>query len=289
MTTTRPGTPPARTGAAGARLEPAVLAREVAILVEAAFAEVGRLQDAAAAVLDAVASPAVGDLAALEAPVRAVLREPGGLAVGAGFVAAPGLLRDAPYWLHWWTVEAPGGEPEPLVVETDEGADAFRDYSVLPWFAVPVASGARHLTGPYVDYVCTDEYSLTLTAPVTGRHGVAGVVGLDVYVRHLERRLAPRLVLAARTADAAVALVNAQGRVVCGSSADLVTGALVRDVPMARLWAAGDDGDDGEAGDGGDGPAGLPGVRLHRCPGVPLGILVREQRAARLPRAQRRA
>jgi hypothetical protein len=246
-----------------------VLAQEVGALVEGVFAAVAALRDAVRQVLGR-GPAATADLAVLDAPVQALLRDPGGLVVGAGYVAAPAVLDDAPYWLQWWTVDAPGGAPAVLVVETDERAEGFRDYTALPWYAVPAATGARHVTGPYVDYLCTDEYSLTFTMPVVAGRGFAGVVGADVYVRHLERLLVPRMREAARSEGGRVALVNAQGRVVCGSSPDLVTGGLVRDVPLGGLWprTASTPAPPVPA------PA-VPGVRLHPCPGAPLGVLVR--------------
>ncbi len=254
------------------------LAADIGDLVEGVFATVARLHDAVQPLLAGgplpAGRPAVADLEVLAAPVHDVLADPQGLVVGAGYVAAPGVLADASYWLQWWTVEAPGGRPDVLDVETREDAEGFRDYTALPWFAVPAATGRRHVTGPYVDYLCTDEYSLTFTRPVASSRGFAGVVGADVYVRHLERLLVPRMREAARVLGARIALVNAQGRVVCGSSADLVTGALVRDVPLGELWAHSTAHSTARGGPGVPAPA-VPGVRLHPCAGLPLGVLVR--------------
>ncbi|TFD48627.1 hypothetical protein E3T46_14390 [Cryobacterium sp. Hh11] len=43
------------------------------------------------------------------------------------------------------------------------------------------AAGRRHVTGPYVDYLCTDEYTLTLTLPVyRGGTELIAVVGRPV-------------------------------------------------------------------------------------------------------------
>ena len=39
----------------------------------------------------------------------------------------------------------------------------------------------RHLTGPYVDYVCTDDYTITITTPVRVAGRLVGVVGTDAY------------------------------------------------------------------------------------------------------------
>lgn len=241
------------------------LVRSVTDLAEGVFAHVEALADVLGGVFRTAPGGAVrvADLAPLEAPVRQLIGDTDGIVVGAGFVAAPRALVDAPFWLQWWTSDTPGGPVTPLVVETDERAEGFRDYTQLPWFAVPARTGGRHLTGPYVDYLCTDEYSLTFTAPVSGPRGLVGVAGADVYVRHVERRLLPGMRAVARTLPAAgtrapaVGLVNSDGRVVCGSTADLVTGALVRELRNAPA-----------------GPS-TPGTVLHPCPGTSLAVLVR--------------
>jgi hypothetical protein len=154
------------------------------------------------------------------------------LIVGAGYVAAPDALADAKYWLQWWSdYDIPRtGRPQRLQVELDPYGELFRDYTELPWFAVPAKTGVRHITGPYVDYLCTDEYTLTCTVPVRA-HGVfAGVVGADVYAHDFERITAPQL---ARI-DGPSALLNTSGRVVAASGSAHVTGDLVRQPEVLR-------------------------------------------------------
>jgi hypothetical protein len=191
------------------------------------------------------------------APLAAdLLRRPDGALVGAGYVAAPWALADAAYWLEWWTVDEPGGHPERLAVETDPAGDTFRDYTTLPWFAVPHATGRPHVTGPYVDYLCTDEYTLTFTLPVRAGGRFAGVVGADVYVRHVER-LAERWL---DGVDAPAAFVSHEGRVVVSTVPELMTGDLLRSLPVSRLWAG----------------AAVPGLSLTRCGDLPFALLVGE-------------
>jgi hypothetical protein len=188
---------------------------------------------------------------------------------GAGFVAAPEALRDSAYWLQWWTV-GDDGAIAALRVQTDPAADDFRDYTGLDWYAGPRDSGAPHLTGPYVDYLCTDEYTLTFTQPVVrpvrglGESvpaqrplHLAGVVGADRAVRAREHRVLPPM---ARVPQPTV-LVGHTGRVVTSSGTGWVTGDLVRDVPVAAWWR--------------DGAPGDAGWQLLRCRSVPLGVLVR--------------
>jgi hypothetical protein len=237
-------------------VEPDVVVDRLTGLGEAVFRDLDALS---AAVLPAFAGRGAGgprraDLD-IEHLATALLRQAGDGVVGAGFVAAPGALSDASHWLEWWTAGGPRGRRRTarLLVQVDTSADDFRDYTTLPWFAVPERTGRRHLTGPYVDYVCTDEYTLTFTAPV--RHGgrFLGVVGADVVVRWVEDQL--REPLLALPSPATV--VNAAGRVLTSTVPSLTSGDLVRQVP--GWWA------------GGTLP---PGCRLVRCAGLPLGVLV---------------
>lgn len=206
--------------------------------------QVDGLAETVEAILATTPQPACRDLAPLEAPSRGMLEQVDGAVAGAGFVSRPGLLSDAGYWLEWWTVGDDHHRAVRLVVETDQTADGFRDYTVLPWYDVPQRTGQPHVAGPYVDYLCSDEYMLTFTAPVLRAGAFAGVVGADVPVRHVERLVVPLL----RRLDVPAALVNAQGRVVAGNRPDLVVGHLLRDLDPSRL---------------------VP------CPGTPLGVALR--------------
>jgi hypothetical protein len=177
-------------------------------------------------------------------------------------VVAPGVLADAGHWMQWWSRDG-AGEPQRLRPELDPEEESFFDYTLLPWFAVPRDTGRRHVTGPYVDWLCTGEYTLTFTAPVSGTHPEQGrchlgVVGADIVAGWLERRLLPLL----HRVDGPAALVNAEGRVVVANRPAPVTGAVVRQVDVAALWA-----------DAAATPA-VAGAVLHRLPDLPLGVLV---------------
>lgn len=154
-----------------------------------------------------------------------------GSVIGAGFVAAPGFIVDAEWHLAWWLGDLNTfgvGRDAPRVRRLDAVEDptdaSFRDYTTLEWWRVPARTGERHITGPYVDYLCTDDYTLTLTAPVTRDGTMIGVVGADLYVEDVERELLPRL----GTVGAPITLVNASGRVVVSTDAHLATGSLLR-------------------------------------------------------------
>jgi hypothetical protein len=154
------------------------------------------------------------------------------LITGSGFVAAPGVLTDAEWHLAWWLRGA--GGPTRLATIDDPSDEQFRDYTALEWWRVPVRSGVRHLTGPYVDYVCTDDYTVTITTPVRVGEAIVGIVGADALVDRLERELLP--VLRAGSRD--TALVNASGRVVTATDAGREPGSILRLDGLSEALAA---------------------------------------------------
>ena len=111
-----------------------------------------------------------------------------------------------------------------LATIDDPSNDQFRDYTTLEWWRFPARTGARHLTGPYVDYVCTDDYTVTITTPVTVGGQLSGVVGMDVLVDRLERELLPLL----RAAGVPIAVVNASGRIVTSTDSRREPGSMLR-------------------------------------------------------------
>ena len=217
------------------------IAQRIAATIDPVFAVIeewrNRVEQALGADDDpraATFDPLVADLVASE------LERPGTLITGAGFVAAPGFLPDAPWHLAWWLsgaspfrVEQTGGGLRRLDAVSDPDAEAFRDYTTLEWWRVPARTGRRHLTGPYVDYLCTDDYTVTITTPVVVDREMAGLVGADVYVARLEQALLPVL----RAADRTCTIVNASGRIVASTDTHRATGALLRLEGLAEALA----------------------------------------------------
>jgi hypothetical protein len=174
-----------------------------------------------------------GDLAVIDDTVRAGLG-PDGIVFGGGFVAAVGLLEDARWWLEWFARDAED-RPQRLVVQTDPTAVGFYDYEHLPWYTVPRQTLLPHVTGPYVDYLCTDDYTLTFTEPVVVDGVFQGVAGCDVKVHVAERFLLPTL----RAASGRVAVVNEHGRILTSNSGRDVSGELIAaTATLRRLWDA---------------------------------------------------
>jgi hypothetical protein len=198
---------------------------------------VSRFAATTAAALGRSAVPGRADLVDLEPQVRAVLGRREELLHGGGFVAAPHVLADAPWWLEWFAWDA--GAVQRLVPETDPAGAHFFDYTLMPWYSGPRdhPDGPAVITGPYVDYLCTDDYTLTFTEPVAGPDGgFAGVAGVDVRVSAVEQRFLAAL----RAAPGPLALVNELGRVVVSNSAAMISGDLVTDLDVPDLAACGD-------------------------------------------------
>lgn len=137
--------------------------------------------------------------------------------LGGGFVAATGFLADHRQYLAWWQ----GDNRHLLAQSVGPWTGDPVDYGRQEWFRVPERTGAPHVAGPYVDYVCSDEYVLTTTAPVTVGGRMAGLVGADTLLEVFESLMLP----AAR--DAGATIVNHHDRVVVSADPRLPAGRLV--------------------------------------------------------------
>ena len=89
--------------------------------------------------------------------------------------------------------------------------------------------GSAGITGPYVDYLCTDQYTLTFTAPLTSGDRFLGVAGVDVLARWFEQHLFA-LVDERGDLDEGCVVVNRAGRVVACPAGTWVTGDLIREL-----------------------------------------------------------
>jgi hypothetical protein len=162
------------------------------------------------------------DLASLRPTIFDVLAAHRDLVTGTGVIAAPNLLRDAPRWLEWWWTGS-AGTPEPLRVNLDPGAPDFYDYTTADWYVTPERTGTRRMAGPYVDFLCTNEYTLTLSTPVRHEGRLLGMAAADVLVSSLERRVLPVLTSIGHP----VVLAGADGRVIASNSPHWAPGLRV--------------------------------------------------------------
>lgn len=236
------------------------VAARVGRTLEAVFDAVAEIRAETAGLLARVVAggraPASADLAALRPGLHLRLgREE--LVSGAGFVAAPGLLADVPAWLEWWQCTA-RGDVRPLLLDLDPRQSAYSDYTHWDWFVLPRDTGLRAVAGPYVDYLCSDEYSLTLSAPVQVAGRFAGVAAADVYLRHFEAAVLPLL----RELPGPAHLVNARGRVAASTDPAHLAGSLTRGPDFSAVLERGR-------------PRTHDGNHLVPCRGVPLILVIR--------------
>jgi DNA-binding FadR family transcriptional regulator len=204
----------------------AAVIERVTAVCESTFAAVEGIRGAAEQLLRPLIETAVlrpEDVEPIARVVVPLLDTEGTPLVGAGLVLEPGLVDGAGHWMEWWYRTPDGSAVERLEPELDPTATGFYDYTRLPWYAVPRRTGGRHVVGPYVDHMCTQEYTLTFTAPLTVGGRFVGVVGADIVEGWLERTLLPLLGAIHRP----TALVNDEGRVAVANDPALVVGSVV--------------------------------------------------------------
>ena len=166
--------------------------------------------------------------------VLPVLADEDSLLVGAGFIADADVLGTRGVHFAWWlgplednpVLGATTG-PTRLDLSTRGYTEYLRDFRSLEWFRVPTTTFQAHVTGPYVDHLCTCDYILTFTSPVRlpGDGAVAGVVGADVAVKRLEREVLPALL----RADQPTAIIGEYGRVIVSTAPGMPVASIVPD------------------------------------------------------------
>lgn len=154
-------------------------------------------------------------LAALvEADVSRILDSTERPLYGAGYCASDEVVSEGNP-LAWWQ----GPERSLLASSTFGPGQAAIDLVRLEWYRVPAATGERHVAGPFVDYLCSNEITITSAMPVEVDGKFCGVICADVIVASLEQVLLPRV---AELVDAT--LVNFGGRVVVSTDPSYETG-----------------------------------------------------------------
>lgn len=163
--------------------------------------------------------------------VDELVHAPRALFAGAGFVAAAGLLGPDRSYIAWWQ----GDDMERVDALANFSPQSMDRYMRAEWFRIPVGTGKPHVTGPYIDLLCTDEYVLTFTHPVERGGEVAGVVGLDVTAQTFERAGLASL----RRVGPTAVLVNAGGRSVISASLAVDAGDVVPPAAGAAVYPVG--------------------------------------------------
>jgi hypothetical protein len=150
--------------------------------------------------------------------------------IGAGFIAAPQYVNGRDTHFAWWLGPLASN---PLLGNTSVASrldlatrvhtEYLHDFRDLEWYAVPEATNRTHVTGPYVDQLCTCDFIITLTMPVRLDERMIGVVGADVYVKRLEQVLLPHFL----ALSGPVVLINQVGRVVISTEPTLPAGDIL--------------------------------------------------------------
>ncbi|WP_287899780.1 cache domain-containing protein [Arthrobacter sp.] len=163
--------------------------------------------------------------------VEALLHQPGSPFAGAGFVANLGLLAPDRSYIAWWQ----GDDMERVDALANFSPQPVSRYMRAEWFRVPVSTGLPHVTGPYIDLLCTDEYVCTFTHPVFRDGLVAGIVGLDITAQNLEVMALASL----RTLGPEAALVSDAGRAIVAVSPSVDPGDAVHAAPGSVSYRLG--------------------------------------------------
>lgn len=168
------------------------------------------------------------DLVRLEPRVLAELSNRESIRCGMGVIMTPGVLMDATMWIEWWVRDS-RGDVRNADFDFNENSLDFYDYTVAEWFMAPRRGVERSLVGPYVDFNGVDDYIVTATSPLLVGDQCVAVVGSDLRVDTLERRLyglnGVEDVLVANTSD----------RVIVSTSPEFLPGSVFRQ-PAAAQW-----------------------------------------------------
>lgn len=146
---------------------------------------------------------------------------------GAGFCASEKVVAQGNP-LAWWQ----GPNREPLASSTFGVGPGAVDLRRLEWYRVPEATLQKSIAGPFVDYLCSNELTITSSLPLVIDGEFAGVLCLDVLVSDLENILfsnaqnpAPALNENSDVAaSAAVTVLNKNRRVVASTDSAIETG-----------------------------------------------------------------
>lgn len=111
-------------------------------------------------------------------------------------------------------------------VDTTPNALGFTGYRQMDWYATPEASKETTVTGPYVDFLCGDSYTFTLSVPAgkaTDDDVFSGVYVADLAVSTVEQVLQPLLA----SAEGQPLVISPIGRVTASTHPQWPVGSLV--------------------------------------------------------------
>jgi hypothetical protein len=204
------------------------LLAEISRTVQEVLGSVARVGSAMAAIVAAARRagrpPCRAELAALRPQVAELLWQHQGVTVGAGVILGPDMLADAPRCIEWWWAEQSSADRDPVLekleVDLDPESAEFYDYTTMQWYREPQRTGGHAVAGPYVDYICTHEYTFTVSVPVICAGIFAGVAAADILAEKIERMAAPGLSQMGRP----TVLASGDGRVIASNTGSILPG-----------------------------------------------------------------
>ncbi|MBN9612799.1 MAG: hypothetical protein J0H64_04965 [Actinobacteria bacterium] len=155
-----------------------------------------------------------GLVALIEADAHRILEHTDRPLYGAGYCATAEMVSEGNP-LAWWQ----GPDRSLLASSTFGPGQAAIDLQRLEWYRVPAETHERHIAGPFVDYLCSNEITLTSALPVMIDGEFAGVACADVLVASLEDLLLPEV-----SKLPGATLINANGRVIVSADPAFETG-----------------------------------------------------------------
>ncbi|HUX04965.1 MAG TPA: cache domain-containing protein [Acidimicrobiales bacterium] len=146
---------------------------------------------------------------------------------GVGILTAGDLFAEQARFIEWWRHDD-DDDVVPLWLNFDPTSVDIYDYLEMEWFLRAERDNARTVYGPYLDYTGADRYVVTMMAPAVDDRFL-GVVGADVRMEHFEAEILPILY----DLDSAVALVNAERRVVLTNTREWTVGSRLPSMPSS--------------------------------------------------------
>lgn len=194
-------------------------------IVNLAAQVAGRI-DRVVATLAAVAAdvpPDGRDFEHLVETTRALLSDGdmGKALAGAGY-AVEYADSGRPPAMVWWVRR--GAAIAERTHSVDPNSESYYDYASLRWFRTAKDTGAPTLSGPFIDTWGSDDYTVTVSLPVTSESEFLGVLAADVDVRGFIESLTADL----RKISTPLTLVNEADRVVVSTVPSLSTGLPIR-------------------------------------------------------------
>ncbi|UOO88829.1 cache domain-containing protein [Vitreoscilla massiliensis] len=144
---------------------------------------------------------------------------------GAGFASHIHMKsKDHDYWmLEWWLKD--NNDIKQALFELDQGTQQRLDFRTFEWFHKTHQHDATYIHGPYVDYICNTDYTITSAHAVSVNGQFVGVAVIDILVAKLEQFIAPYL-----GADAPkVLLTNQENRVIISNVPQIRIGSIYHD------------------------------------------------------------